>query len=101
MKGRGTAWKGNLARAKKIGPKGIPWLVGALIVLSALLLAPAATPAAQPNALGPGSLDQPVGNLPQTGAVYNRTHWQVQLGDTILGKIVNATDDDLQGATEA
>src|SRR5262249_61033865 len=67
--------------------------------LSALFFAPAAAPSA--NALGPGSLDQPVGSLPQTGHVYNRTHWSVQLGDTITGQIVGATDANLQGATEA
>ena len=51
--------------------------------------------------MGPGSLDQPTGGLPQTGPVFNHTHWQVQVGDSITAQILGATDADLQGATEA
>src|SRR6476646_10521621 len=95
----GTAFKSNLARAKKNGPKGLLLLVGAIVVFSALFLAQAAAPAA--DAQGPGSLDQPSGGLPQAGAVYNRTHWAVHIGDTITGELVAATDAVRPGETEA
>src|SRR5689334_4936351 len=102
MKTCGKAAKGSLARAKKDGPKGIAWLVGALVIGLALFLAQAAAPAGTgPTAEGPGSLDQPTGSLPHTGQVFNRTHWSVQIGDTITAQILGATDADLQGATQA
>src|SRR4030095_30047 len=77
----GILRKSRLARAKSAGPRQISWLVGAGIVLSALLLAPAA--AAGTDSIGPGSLDQPAGGLPHTGDALNRTHWKVQVGDSI------------------
>src|SRR4029450_1724223 len=95
----GIAWTSRLARAKSAGPRQISWLGGAGVVLPALLLAPAATSGT--DSIGPGSLDQPAGGLPHTGDALNRTHWKVQVGDSITGKIVNVTDANLQGANEA
>src|SRR5215218_4704730 len=94
----GILWKSRLARAKSAGPRQISWLVAAGIVVSALLLAPAATSGT--DGIGPGSLDRPTGGLPHTGDAFNRTHWTAQVGDSITGTIVNATDANIQGATE-
>src|SRR4029450_12757094 len=95
----GILRKSRLARAKSAGPRQISWLGGAGIVLSALLLAPAATSGT--NDVGPGSLDQPTGGLPHTGDAFNRTHWTAQVGDSITGKITKVTDQYLQGAPAA
>ena len=78
----------------------ISWLVGATIVLSALLLAPAATSGT--DNIASGSLDRPTGGLPQTGELrLNRTKWKVQVGDSITAQITGVTDPNLQGATHA
>ena len=53
------------------------------------------------DSIGPGSLDRPTGGLPHTGDALNRTHWKVQVGDSITAQIQNVTDANLQGATEA
>ena len=73
--------------------------VAAGIVLSALLLAPAATSGT--DNIASGSLDRPTGGLPHTGDALNRTKWKVQVGDSITAQITGVTDANLQGATHA
>ncbi|TME58846.1 MAG: hypothetical protein E6I58_00990 [Chloroflexi bacterium] len=39
-----------------------------------------------------GSLAAPTGSSLQTGQAFNKTHWKVEAGDTITGRISGATD---------
>ena len=78
------------------------WLVAAALALSLFVLTSSAEAGINAvDGVGPGSLDRPVGGLPQTGDAHNRTKWKVQVGDSITGTIRNVTDANLAGATEA
>src|SRR5687768_9317359 len=100
MRGRGQRM---LVRAAIARPREASWLVAAVLVLVALVLAPPATSenGMLPSGNGSGSLDRPTGGLPRTGGALNRTKWKVQAGDSIVGTIRGATDADLAGAAEA
>src|SRR4051794_40494824 len=88
-----------MGRAREFHRRRSVWLV-AMPLVSFVLFSPSAMAqqGMSPEAIAPGSLDAPVGGLPQTGDPYNRTKWTVQAGDSITDTIVGATDDDLQGA---
>src|SRR5438552_18944318 len=95
--------QGGLDRAAVSRATMTSWLVGAVFVLCFLMLAPSAGAEGGmlPNTIAPGSLDRPIGGLPQTGQPFSRAKWKVQTGDSITGTIVGATDPNLEGETQA
>src|SRR5258708_172859 len=66
-----------------MGVGGFVLAMAALVVLAA---------GADAGVCSSGSVAQPTGSLGQTGQVLNKTHWKVEVGDTVTGTITGATD---------